>query len=73
MNVLSSGYPCTEKALARYPDMGTSKILSNYTNVGTVLGTHSSMFIEQLLLWVPAPVILLRKGLQGTLDLSRSL
>jgi hypothetical protein len=52
--------------------MGTSKILSNYTNVGTELGTHSSMFTEQVLVWVPTSVILLRKALQGTLDLSRS-
>ena len=52
--------------------MGTSKNLSNYTDVGTALGTHSSMFTEQVLVWVPAYVILLRKTLQGTLDLSRS-
>ncbi len=52
--------------------MGTSKNLSNYTDVGTALGTHSSMLTEQVLVWVPAPVILLRKTLQGTLDLSRS-
>ena len=52
--------------------MGTSKILSNYTNVGTVLGTHSSMFTEQVLVWVPAPIILRRKALQGILDLSGS-
>ncbi len=44
--------------------MGTSKILSNYTNVGTVLGTHSSMFTEQVLVWLPTSVILLRKALQ---------
>ena len=52
--------------------MGTSKILSNYTDVGTVFGTRSCMFTEQVLVWVPAPAILLRKTLQGTLDLSRS-
>ena len=52
--------------------MGTSKILSNYTDVVTALGTHSCMFTEQVLVWVPASVILLRKALQGTLDLSRS-
>jgi hypothetical protein len=52
--------------------MGTSKNLSHYTDVGTALGTHSSMFTEQVLLWVPAPVILLRKALQGILNLSRS-
>ncbi len=52
--------------------MGTSKNLSNYTDVGTALGTHSSMLTEQVLVWVPAPVILLRKALQDTLDLSRS-
>ena len=52
--------------------MGTSKILSNYTDVGTALGTHTSMSTEQVLVWVPAPVILLRRGLQGTLDLSRT-
>ena len=52
--------------------MGTSKILSNYTDVGTALGTPSSMFTEQVLVWIPASVILLRKALQGILDLSRS-
>ena len=52
--------------------MGTSKNLSNYTNVGTALGTHSSMFTEQVLVWVPAPVTLLRKAVQGILDVSRS-
>ena len=52
--------------------MGTSKNLSNYTDVGTASGTHSSMFTEQVLVWVPTPVILLRKALQGILDLSRS-
>ena len=52
--------------------MDTLKILSNYTDVGTALGTHSSMFTEQVLVWVPASVILLRKALQGTLDLSCS-
>ncbi len=52
--------------------MGSSKNLSNYTDVGTALDTHSSMFTEQVLVWVPASVILLRKALQGTLNLSRS-
>ena len=52
--------------------MGTSKNLSNYTDAGTALGTYSSMFTEQVLVLVPAPVILLRKALQGILDLSRS-
>ena len=52
--------------------MGTSKILSNYTDVGTALGAHSSMFTEQVLVWVLASVILLRKTVQGTLHLSRS-
>ena len=52
--------------------MGTSKNLSNYTDVGTALGTHTSMFTERVLVWVPAPVILLREALQGTGDLSRS-
>ena len=51
--------------------MGTSKNVSNSTDAGTALGTHISMFTEQVLVWVPAPVILLRKALQGTLDLSR--
>ena len=52
--------------------MGTYKISSNYTDVGTVLGTHTRMFTEQVLVWVPALVILLRKDIQGTLNLSRS-
>ena len=52
--------------------MGTSKNLSNYTDEVTALGTHSSMFTEQVLVWVHATVVLLRKALQGTLDLSRS-
>ena len=52
--------------------MGTLKILSTYTDIGTALGTHSSMFTEQVLVWVLVSVILLRKALQGTLDLSRS-
>ena len=52
--------------------MGTSKILSNFTDVGIALGTHSSMFTEQVLVWVPALVILLRKALRGIRDLSRS-
>ena len=56
----------------KVPDIGTLKILSNYTDVGTASGTHSSMLTEQVLVWVPAFVILLRKALQGTLDLSRS-
>ena len=52
--------------------MGTSTILSNYTDTGTVLGTHSSMFTEPVLVCVPTPVTLLRKALQGILDLLRS-
>ena len=52
--------------------MGTSKNLSNYTDVRSALGTHSSMFTEQVLVWIPVAVILLRKVLQGILDLSRS-
>ena len=52
--------------------MGTLKNLSNYTDAGTALGTHSSMFTEQVLVWVPSHVILLKKALQGILDLSRS-
>ncbi len=52
--------------------MGTSKILIIYTDVGTAVGIHSSMFTEQVLVWVPAPVVLLRKALQDTLDLSHS-
>ncbi len=52
--------------------MGTSKNLSNYTDVGTALGTCSSMFTEPVFVRVPAPVTLLRKALQGTLDLFRS-
>ena len=52
--------------------MGTSKILSNYTDADTALGTQSSMFAEQVLVWVPAPVVSLTKALQGILDLSRS-
>ena len=52
--------------------MGTSKILSNHTDTGTALGTQNSMFAEQVLVWVPAPVILLTKALQRILDLSRS-
>jgi hypothetical protein len=52
--------------------MGTSTILSNYTDIGTALGTHSSMFTEQVLVRVPAPVTLLRKAVQDILDLSRS-
>jgi hypothetical protein len=51
----------------------TSKNLSNYTDIGTALSTYSSMFTEQVLVSVPAPAILLRKSLQSTLDLSRSL
>ena len=60
------------ESLSKVPDMGTSTILSNYTDVGTASGTHSSMFTEQVLVWVPTPVILLRKALQGILDLFRS-
>ncbi len=52
--------------------MGTSKILSDHTDVGTALGTHSSMFTKQVLVWVPMPVSLLRKAVQGTLDFSCS-
>jgi hypothetical protein len=58
---------------SRVPDVDTSKNLSNYTDIGTALSTYSSMFTEQVLVSVPAPVILLRKPLQSTLDLSRSL
>ena len=74
-------YPreCTElrvpmywESLSKVPNMGTSKNLSNYTDVGTALGTHSSMFTEQVLAWVSTTVILLGKILQGTLDLLRS-
>ena len=64
--------PIYWESLSRVPDMGTSKIFSNYTDVGTALGTHCSMFTEQVLAWVLAPVILLGKALQGTLDLLRS-
>ena len=52
--------------------MGTSKIVSNHTDAGTTLGTQSSVFAEQVLVWVPAPVILLKKYLQGILDFSCS-
>ena len=52
--------------------MGTSKNLSNYTDVGTALGTHSSMFTEPVFVRIPAHVTLLRKALQGTLDFCRS-
>jgi len=52
--------------------MDTSKILSNYTDVGAALGAHSLMFTEQVLAWAPASVTLLRKTPQGILDLSRS-
>jgi hypothetical protein len=52
--------------------MGTLKILSDYTDAGTVLGTHTRMFTREVLVWVPAPVMLLKKALQDTLDLSRS-
>ena len=52
--------------------MSTSKILSNYTDVGTACSSNKSTFTEQVLVWVPTSVILLRKALQGTLDLSRS-
>ena len=34
---------------SKVPDMGTSKIFSNFTDVGTALGTDSSMFTEQVL------------------------
>jgi len=52
--------------------MGTPKNLSNYTGIGTALGTYISMFTEPVLVRVPAPVTLLRKALQGTLDFCRS-
>jgi hypothetical protein len=52
--------------------MDTSKILSNYTDVGTELVTHSLMFTEEVLGWAPASVTLLRKTQQSNLDLSRS-
>jgi len=46
---------CTEFRVPMYwensskvPDMGTSKILSNFINLGTALGTHSSMYTEQV-------------------------
>ena len=60
------------ESVSKVSDMDTSKNFSNYTDVGAALGTHSSMFTEQVLVWVPAPVILLGKALQGTLDLLRS-
>ena len=60
------------ESLTRVPDIGTSKNLSNYTGIGTALGTYSSMFTESVFVWVPVPVTLLRKALQGTLDLCRS-
>ncbi len=50
---------------SRVPDMGTSKNLSNYTDVGTALGTHSSMLTEQTLVWVPIAVCWLNKYLYG--------
>ena len=64
--------PMYWESLSRVPDIGTLKIFSNYTDVSTMLGSHSSMFTEQVLVWVPIPVILLGKVLQGILDLSRS-
>jgi hypothetical protein len=70
--LLNSGYPCTKKASAGYPIRVLRKNLSNYTDEGTALSTHSSIFTEQVLVWVHATVVLLRKTLQGTLDLSRS-
>jgi hypothetical protein len=53
-------------------DMSTSEILSNFTDVDTTLGTHISVLTEQILAWVPALVISLRKPPERTLDLSRS-
>ena len=50
------------RSLSKVPDMGTSKNLSRYTDVGTVLSTHSSMFTEQVLVLVPTSVILLTKS-----------
>jgi hypothetical protein len=52
--------PMYWESLSKVPDMGTSKILSNYTDVGIASGTHNCMFTEQVLAWVPAPVTLLR-------------
>jgi hypothetical protein len=53
--------------------MGTLKNHNNYIDAGTPLGTYSSMFTEPIFVRVPAPVALLRKALQGTLDLRGSL
>ena len=64
--------PMYWESLTKVPDMGTSKNLSNYADVGTALGTYSSVFTEPVFVWVPAPVILLRKALHGTLYLCRS-
>jgi hypothetical protein len=58
--------------LSKVLDLGTSKILSNYTDVGTALSTHTSMFTEEVLVCVPTPVTLVRKALQGILDVSHS-
>ena len=60
------------ESISKVPDMGTSKILGNYTDVDIALGIHNSMFTEQVLVWVPVPGTLLSKTLQGILDLSRS-
>ena len=70
-HVLNSRYPCTEKFIVKVPDMGSSKILSNNTSIGTALGTYSSVFAEQVLLWILVYVIVLRRTLQGILDLFR--
>ncbi len=64
--------PMCWESLTEIPDMDTSKILSNYTDVGTELVTHSLMFTEEVLGWAPASVTLLRKTQQSNLDLSRS-
>ena len=49
--------------------MGILTILINYIDVGTVLGTYSSMFTEPAFVWVPTPATLVNKALQDTLDL----
>jgi len=64
--------PMYWESFTKVPEMGTSKNLSNYTDAGTALGTYSSMFTEPVFVRVPAPVTLLRKALQGTPDLFRS-
>lgn len=45
--------------------MGTSKILSNHADVGTALSIHSSMFAEQVLLWVPTSVTVTKESSTG--------